>query len=175
MEKINEYEIDGLIQTLKETGIKGIMKYTDVLVLNHMCERGWIPYDRDGIIKTLKERTEMGYSEITNLLQRYEEWKRYLPSYSLGLNQKLDTTNKKYNTVIPFRWIGKETENKLIGFVLEGKNIIVYDETKIQLMKICDINKSDWNINWNESVKLPVLHQRYILDEIKQLKNISWL
>ena len=43
MEKINEYEIDGLIQTMKETGIKGLMKYTDVLVLNHMMERGWIP------------------------------------------------------------------------------------------------------------------------------------
>jgi hypothetical protein len=34
MEEINEYEIDGLIQTMKETGIKGLMKYTDVLVLN---------------------------------------------------------------------------------------------------------------------------------------------
>ena len=43
MEKINEYEIDGLIQTMKEMGIKGLMKYQDVLVLNHMMERGWIP------------------------------------------------------------------------------------------------------------------------------------
>ena len=39
MEEINEYEIDGLIQTMKETGIKGLMKYTDVLVLNHMMEQ----------------------------------------------------------------------------------------------------------------------------------------
>ena len=37
MEQINNYEIDGLIQTLNESGINGIMKYTDVLVLNHMC------------------------------------------------------------------------------------------------------------------------------------------
>ena len=36
MEDINEHEIDGLIQTMRETGIKGLMKYTDVLVLNHM-------------------------------------------------------------------------------------------------------------------------------------------
>lgn len=36
MEQINENEIDGLIQPMKETGIKGLMKYTDVLVLNHM-------------------------------------------------------------------------------------------------------------------------------------------
>jgi len=26
MEEINEYEIDGLIQTMKETGIKGLIK-----------------------------------------------------------------------------------------------------------------------------------------------------
>jgi hypothetical protein len=42
MEQINEYEIDGLIQTMRETGIKGLMKYTDVLVLNHMMESDWI-------------------------------------------------------------------------------------------------------------------------------------
>ena len=56
MEQINEHEIDGLIQTMKETGIKGLMKYTDVLVLNHMMERGWIPpiEKRDELIKTLK-------------------------------------------------------------------------------------------------------------------------
>jgi len=28
---IPEYEIDGLIQTMKETGIKGLMKYTHLL------------------------------------------------------------------------------------------------------------------------------------------------
>ena len=27
---IPEYEIDGLIQTMRETGIKGLLKYTDV-------------------------------------------------------------------------------------------------------------------------------------------------
>ena len=70
MEEIKEYEIDGLIQTMRETGINGIMKYTDVLVLNHMCERDWIPSDREGMIKTLKENTEMEYSEIITLLNR---------------------------------------------------------------------------------------------------------
>ena len=94
MEEINEYEIDGLIQTMKEMEIKGLMKYQDVL--NHMMERSWIPNinERDKLIKTLKENTDMGYGEITNLLQRYNEWKRYLPSYSLGLNQKLDSIKK---------------------------------------------------------------------------------
>ena len=33
---IPEYEIEGLLQTLKELGIKGIMEWSDVLVLNHL-------------------------------------------------------------------------------------------------------------------------------------------
>lgn len=32
MEEINEHEIDGLIQTTKETGIKDLMKYTKVFL-----------------------------------------------------------------------------------------------------------------------------------------------
>ena len=70
MEEINEYEIDGLIQTMKETGIKGLMKYTDVLVLNHMMERGWVPdiNKRDELIKTLKDNSEMEYNEIMKKL-----------------------------------------------------------------------------------------------------------
>ena len=61
MEQINEHEIDGLIQTMRETGIKGLMKYTDVLVLNHMMERGWIPpiEKRDELIKTLKGESDI--------------------------------------------------------------------------------------------------------------------
>ena len=108
MEEINEYEIDGLIQTMKETGIKGLMKYTDVLVLNHMMERGWIPpiEQRDELIKTLKDESDMEYNEIMNLLQRYNEWRQYLSSYSLRLNQNLDSINKRMNSVIPFKYIG---------------------------------------------------------------------
>jgi len=172
--EIPDYEIDGLIQTLRESGIKGIMKYTDVLVLNHMMERSWIPgiNQRDDLIKTLKENTEMSYGEITELLQRYNEWKRYLPSYSLGLNQKLDSINKRMNSVIPFKWIGESNQKKLMGFVNEGNNIVVYDGGGNHLMKICDIDKKSWSVRWNNYIKLPVPQQRYILDEIKNLKKM---
>ena len=174
MEQINEYEIDGLCQTLRESGIKGIMKYTDVLVLNHMMERGWIPnfYERDEIIKTLKENTDMDFKDITNLLQRYNEWKRYLPSYSLGLNQKLDSINKKMNSVIPFRWIGEGRGKKLLGFVNEGNKIVVYDGGGNHLMKVCDIDKSKWNISWNNYLVIPTHHQHYIIGEVKNLKKM---
>ena len=65
METINEYKIDDLIQTMKETGIKGLMKYTDVLVFNHMMERGWIPpiEKRDKFIQTLKGESDMEYNK----------------------------------------------------------------------------------------------------------------
>jgi hypothetical protein len=81
METINEHEIDGLIQTMRETGIKGLMKYTDVLVLNHMMERGWIPpiEKRDELIKTLKGESDMEYNKIMNLIQRYDEWRKFYP------------------------------------------------------------------------------------------------
>ena len=88
---IPEYEIEGLLQTLKELGIKGIMEWSDVLVLNHLQERGFIPSERDKVINVLKEQTDMSYGQIVELLQRYDKWKVVLPSYSLGLNLKLSS------------------------------------------------------------------------------------
>lgn len=38
---IPEYEIDGLILTIKDTGLKGWSKYMDVISLNHVIERGF--------------------------------------------------------------------------------------------------------------------------------------
>jgi len=88
---IPEYEIEGLLQTLNELGIKGIMEWSDVLVLNHLQERGFIPSERDKVINVLKEQTDMSYGQIVELLQRYDKWKVVLPSYSLGLNLKLSS------------------------------------------------------------------------------------
>ena len=91
MEDLYEYEIDSLIQTLKEMGIKGVMKYSPIIVLSHLCERGIIKdTSKDGIIKTLKKETDMDYREIIELYQKYEEWKEVLPSYSLNLNLRLE-------------------------------------------------------------------------------------
>ena len=176
MEKIEipEYEIDGLILTLKETGLKGWSKYMDVLSLNHLIERGFVPSRRNELIEILKRDTDMSYGEITTLLQRYDEWKRYLPSYSLGLNEKLDSINKRMNCVIPFRWIDTHSNKKLIGFVNEGDNITVYDGTGNHLMKVCDIDKKKWGISWNNYVKLTVPQQHYIIGEVKNLKKINW-
>ena len=105
---IPEYEIEGLVQTLKELGIKGLMDWSDVIVFNHLQERKFLPDSREEQIKILKQNTDMEYKDIMNLIQRYDKWKMVLQSYSLGLNQKLDSVNKRYNSVIPFRWLGKD-------------------------------------------------------------------
>jgi hypothetical protein len=177
MEDINEYEIDGLIQTMKEMGIKGLMQYQDVLVLNHMMERGWIPSieNRDELIKTLKDNSEMEYNEIMNLINRYGEWKSVLPSYSLRLNQNLDGINKRMNSVIPFKYVGNSPNKRLIGFVDEGRQITIYDGIGKHLMKLGDVDKKKWSINWGTHSLLQQEHSSYITGCVRDLKNRKWL
>ena len=177
MEQINEYELEGLLQTMKQTGIKGLMKYTDVLVLNHMMERGWIPpiEQRDELIKTLKDESDMEYNEIMNLLQRYNEWKSVLPSYSLKLNSILESINKRMNSVIPFRYVGNSPNKRLIGFVDEGKEISIYDGLGKHLMKLGSVDKKSWSINWGTYQLLQQEHSSYITSSVRELKKRKWL
>ena len=172
MEKINEYEIDGLIQTMKETGIKGLMKYTDVLVLNHMMERGWIPpiEQREELIKILKDESDMEYNEIMNLLQRYNEWKSVLPSYSLKLNSILESINKRMNSVIPFRYVGNSPNKRLIGFVDEGSDINIYDGIGKNLILLGSVDKKSWSISWGNNSLLQQEHTSYITSSVRKLK-----
>ena len=177
METINEHEIDGLIQTMRETGIKGLMKYTDVLVLNHMMERGWItPIEqREELIKTLKGESDMEYNEIMNLLQRYDEWRKYLPSYSLRLNQNLDGINKRMNSIIPFKYIGNSPNKRLIGFVVEGSDINIYDGIGKNLILLGSVDKKSWSISWGTHSLLQQEHTSYITSSVRELKKRKWL
>jgi len=177
MEDINEHEIDGLIQTMKEMGIKGLIDYQDVLVLNHMMERNWIPpiEKREELIKTLKDESDMEYNEIMNLLNRYNKWKSVLPSYSLRLNQKLDSINKRMNSVIPFKYIGNSPNKKLIGFVDEGKEISIYDGLGKYLMKLGSVDKKSWSISWGTHSLLQQEHTSYITSSVRELKKRKWL
>ena len=171
MENINipEYEIEGLLQTLKELGIKGIMEWSDVLVLNHLQERGFIPSDRDNTIKLLKEQTDMTYGQIMELIQRYDRWKEVLPSYNLTLNLKMDRINQDFNSVVPFRWIGEGPMRKLIGIVSEGKKFTIYDHTGKIPMLIGNITKN-FGVHWNDYVELTTPQRKYLVDEVKKLK-----
>ena len=177
MEDINEHEIDGLIQTMKEMGIKGLIKYQDVLVLNHMMERGWIPpiEKREELIKTLKDESDMEYNEIMNLLNRYNKWKSVLPSYSLKLNSILESINKRMNSVIPFRYVGNSPNKRLIGFVDEGNDINIYDGIGKNLIKLGSVDKKNWSISWGNNSLLQQEHTSYITSSVRELKKRKWL
>ena len=177
METINEHEIDGLIQTMKEMGIKGLMKYQDVLVLNHMMERGWIPpiEKRDELIKTLKGESDMEYNEIMNLINRYSEWKSVLPSYSLRLNQNLDGINKRMNSVIPFQYIGNSPNKRLVGFVDEGSDINIYDGIGKNLILLGSVDKKSWSISWGSNSLLQQEHTSYITSSVRKLKEQTFV
>ena len=168
---VPEYEIEGLMRTLKELGIKGIMENTDVIVLNHIIERGYIPHHREGIISSLKENTDMEYGEIMELINKWDRWKKYLPSYSLKLNQKLDKINREMNSIVPFRYVG----DRLIGFVEnKEKGIDVLDGLGNHHILLGTINKENWSINWNPYWVINPDVNRYVVGEIKRLKENSW-
>ena len=168
---VPEYEIEGLMRTLKELGIKGIMENTDVIVLNHIIERGYIPHHREGIISSLKENTDMEYGEIMDLINKWDRWKKYLPSYSLKLNQKLDNLNREMNSIVPFRYVG----DRLIGFVEnKEKGIDVLDGLGNHHILLGTINKENWSINWNPYWVINPDVNRYVVGEIKRLKENSW-
>ena len=177
MENLNvpEHEIEGILQTLKETGLKGIMRFSDVLVLNHLIERGIISDKRDKLIKTLKDESGMDYGDIMTLINKYEDWKKYLPSYSLRLNQNLDGINKRMKSVIPFKYIGQSPNKRLIGFVDEGKQISIYDGIGKHLMKLGDVDKKKWSIVWNKHPLLQQDHTSYITSSVRILKEQNWL
>lgn len=168
---VPEYEIEGLMRTLKELGIKGIMENTDVIVLNHIIERGYIPHHREGIISSIKENTDMEYGEIMELINKWDRWKKYLPSYSLKLNQKLDKINREMNSIVPFRYVG----DRLIGFVEnKEKGIDVLDGLGNHHILLGTINKENWSINWNPYWVINPDVNRYVVGEIKRLKENSW-
>ena len=168
---VPQHEIDGLMRTLKELGIKGIMENTDVIVLNHIIERGYIPHHREGIISSLKENTDMEYGEIMELINKWDRWKKYLPSYSLKLNQKLDKINREMNSIVPFRYVG----DRLIGFVEnKEKGIDVLDGLGNHHILLGTINKENWSINWNPYWVINPDVNRYVVGEIKRLKENSW-
>ena len=177
MENLNipEHEIEGILQTLRQTGLKGIMRFSDVLVLNHLIERGFISDKRDELIKTLKDESDLEYNDIMKLINKYEDWKKYLPSYSLRLNQNMDSINKRMNSVIPFRYVGNSPNKRLIGLVSEGKEVSIYDGIGKHLVKLGSVDKKSWSINWGQHQLLQQEHTSYITGCIRDLKDRNWL
>jgi hypothetical protein len=163
------YEIDSLKQVMKEGGIPFWSRFIEELSILHTIERGYLPSKREELIKILKEHTDWDYSKIVDLVNRVKSFETKFPSYNLKMNEKLLKVNQKYNSILEFRWIGEGGNRKMIGIVNEGGKKSIYEHSGNHPMLIGTINE-DYSITWNNYVQLTTPQQKYIVDEVKNLK-----
>jgi hypothetical protein len=166
MEKIKDFEIESFYQVLRETGIKGVMEWSDVLMLNHLIERGFIPHHREGIIQSLRENTDMDFQSIMDLHRRFVKMRSSLPSYSLSLNNKLDKLNMMYESDVPFEMVG----NRMMGLIKEENGYGIYDGLGEHMIKLGSVDKRDYTINWNSNWLLQPEQLRWSVQKVRELK-----
>ena len=157
---------------MKEKGYD-VLKYSKEIVLDFLIERGYLKPQREDIIRTLRENTEMSTSEIMELIQNHSRIKSTLPSITLPINQRLDKINREMNSIVPFRKVG----DRLIGFVPNETNdnlIDVLDGMGNHHIHLGTINKKDWTIRWNTYWVIQPDLNRYVVGEIRTLKENSW-
>lgn len=168
METIRDYEVEAVMQVLREMGVAGIMKFAPQLMLNHLQERGIVPHSREHAIQALREQTRMSFSEIVEVVDSTKRLKEALPSYSLELNQKLDKIQAQYdNGEVPWQWIGK----RLVGIIPnEGKKgWVIADASSNHLIHLAQVSE-DYSINWNSNWQIDSGVLRWATSEIRQLK-----
>ena len=167
---VKEIEVTALMQLLRETGIKGVMEHSDCIVLNHLVERGQIGHDRNSIISSLRENTNMEYSEIMELVNKYERMKEALPSYNLGLQQKLDKVSAIHDADIGFEWIG----SRLVGVCKNGRGgWDVYDGSGNHLIKLAEINER-YNVSWNNHWVIHPSVNHWVAKAVNVLRKRIW-
>ena len=163
------YEIDSLKQVIKEGGIPFWSRFIEELSILHTIERGYLPSGRDELIKILKEHTDWDYSKIVDLVNRVKSFESKFPSYNLKMNEKLLKVQNTYNQILPFQWVGERSNRKMIGIVNEGGKKSIYEHSGNHPLLIGTLNQ-DLSISWNNYVQLTTPQQKYIVDEVKKLK-----
>ena len=169
---IPDYEWNLWLEIMKEKGYD-VLKYSQEIVLDFLIQRGYLKENREDIIRTLRNNTNMSTSEIMELIQNHSRIKNSLPELSLQINQKLDKINREMNSIVPFRKVG----DRLIGFVP--------NETKENLIDVLDgmgnhhvllgtIDRTKWSITWNPYWVINPDVNRYVVGEIRTLKENSW-
>ena len=169
---IPNYEWNLWLEIMKEKGYN-VLKYSQEIVLDFLIQRGHLKDQREDIIRTLRENTEMSTSEIMELIQNHSRIKSTLPSITLPINQRLDKINREMNSIVPFRKVG----DRLIGFVPNETNdnlIDVLDGMGNHHIHLGTINKKDWTIRWNTYWVIQPDLNRYVVGEIRTLKENSW-
>jgi uncharacterized FlaG/YvyC family protein len=169
---IPDYEWNLWLEIMKEKGYD-VLKYSQEIVLDFLIQRGYLKENREDMIRTLRNNTNMSTSEIMELIQNHSRIKNSLPELSLQMNQKLDKINREMNSIVPFRKVG----DRLIGFVP--------NETKENLIDVLDgmgnhhillgtIDRTKWSITWNPYWVINPDVNRYVVGEIRTLKENSW-
>jgi len=169
---IPDYEWNLWLEIMEQKGYD-VLKYSKEIVLDFLIERGYLKPQREDIIRTLRENTEMSTSEIMELIQNHSRIKSTLPSITLPINQRLDKINREMNSIVPFRQVG----DRLIGFVPNETNdnlIDVLDGMGNHHIHLGTINKKDWTIRWNTYWVIQPDLNRYVVGEIRTLKENSW-
>ena len=169
---IPNYEWNLWLEIMKEKGYN-VLKYSQEIVLDFLIQRGHLKDQREDIIRTLRENTEMSTSEIMELIQNHSRIKSTLPSITLPINQRLDKINREMNSIVPFRKVG----DRLIGFVPNETNdnlIDVLDGMGNHHIHLGTINKKEWTIRWNTYWVIEPDLNRYVVGEIRTLKENSW-
>jgi hypothetical protein len=170
---IPDYEWNLWLEIMKEKGYD-VLKYSQEIVLDFLIQRGYLKENREDMIRTLRNNTNMSTSEIMELIQNHSRIKNSLPELSLQINQKLDRINREMNSIVPFRKVG----DRLIGFVP--------NETKENLIDVLDsmgnhhillgtIDRTKWSITWNPYWVINPDVNRYVVGEIRTLKENSWV
>lgn len=111
----------------------------------------------------------MDYSKIVDLVNRVKSLESHYPSYNLRMNDKLLKVNQKFNSILPFQWIGEGGNRKMIGIVNEGGKKSIYEHSGNHPMLIGVLNE-DYSIQWKNYVVLNTPQQKYIVNEVKKLK-----
>ena len=170
--KIPDYEWNLWLEIMKQKGYN-VLKYSQEIVLDFLIQRGYLKDNREEIIRTLRNNTDMSTSEIIELIQNHSRIKSTLPSLTLPINQKLDKINREMNSIVPFRKVG----DRLVGFVPNetDENLIdVLDGMGNHHILLGTIDKIRWSINWNPYWNINPDVNRYVVGEIRNLKENSW-
>ena len=74
------------------------------------------------------------------------------------------------NSIIPFKYVGNSPNKRLIGFVVEGSDINIYDGIGKNLIKLGSVDKKSWSISWGTHSLLQQDQTSYITSSVRKLK-----
>jgi hypothetical protein len=169
---IPDYEWKLWLEIMEEKGYD-VLKYSQEIVLDFLIERGYLKPQREDIIRTLRENTDMSTSEIMELIQNHSRIKSTLPTLTLPINLKLDKINRDMNSLVPFRKVG----DRLVGFVPNETNenvIDILDGMGNHHILLGTIDRKTWSLRWNPYWVIQPDLNRYVVGEIRNLKENSW-